>query len=849
MKTGQIFQFGEYCVDPLTRTLRRNDVPLALQRRAFDVLFYLVQNPGRIVPKDELLKNVWPDTFVDENNLAQSISSLRKALGQLPNEPNYIATLPGRGYQFIAPVQVVAQETRLAAAESTAPATAANGFLLQQRTMTTSIVTEEVQPRSRARRRALAAALAVTGLLAAGYAWWRHVHMEPTTATVVLADFVNTTGDAAFDYTLRRALEVDLEQSPYMDVLSEKNGVSTLLLMGRRSDTRLTPDVAREICERTNRRVLIEGTISSVGPRYLLTLVATDCGTGKTLTSAKAEAADQGRVLTALDTVAARIRSRLGESAKSLASYQVPLKEATTPSLEALKAYSTGKYLQSQGRPRVESIAAFQRAVELDPNFAMAYRELGIENRNLSQYAFSRQYFQRAIDLSGHLSNYEQLLIRADYYAYGQNNLIEGIRAFQVMASAYPHDPGPVSAIMDASDILGQYDLSIATGERGLKLFPDSALILENLGESYMRVGRFEDCKAIMQKIAEMVKGPDTGQPLGLFYIASAKHDEAEIARLSQWFDAHEDGATVWYFPSFRGEAAAATGKYRQSLPLFENAYRSALRANLPETADKVLIDEASAQLELGLPVEAAATLRRIHEPAESRPELVSLHAALGDTSMAESFLAAHSAPTPDTLMTYVYLPRVRAAVALARGKPLEAIAALDPARPYEMRDYTVPTLRGEAYLKLRLAGPAIAEYRKILDNPGIDPVSVLYPLAHLGMARAYAMQNDKAGSRLEYEALFAYWKDADAGLPILQQAHLEFERLASGARPLRPVGETNWVMVPAGGEQRLCGERRKPDLADKSGFNQSSKLHFTTRLDNVAEDGGFEPPIELLIL
>jgi len=549
--------------------------------------------------------------------------------------------------------------------------------------------------------------------------------------------------------------------------------------MGRSSDTPLTADIAREICQRTNRKVLMEGTVSSVGPQYLLTLVATDCSTGKTLTSAKAEAANQGTVLAALDTVAAQIRSRLGESAESLASYQVPLKEATTPSLEALTAYSTGKYLQSQGRPRVESIAAFQRAVELDPNFAMAYRELGIENRNLSQYALSRQYFQKASDLSGHLSNYEQLLIRADYYAYGQNNLIEGIKAFQVMASVYPHDPVPVYTIMDEATILGQYGLAITTGERGLKLFPDNMLINENLSEAYMRSSRFDDSEAVMHKIAEIGRG-DTGVPMGLFYIAFAKHDEAGMALQNQWLDAHEDGATVWYFPSFRGEAAAAGGKYRHALPIYENAYRSALRANLPETADKVLIDEAAAQFQLGLPEAAEATLRRIHQLTESRPELVSLHAALGDASLAEQFLAAHSTPTPDTLMTYVYLPRVKAAVALQHGRPLDAIAALEPATPYEMRDYTVPALRGEAYLKLRLAEPAIAEYRKILDNPGINPISVLYPLAHLGLARAYAMQGKAAQAQPEYEALFNLWKNADPDLPVLQQAQREYAQLSA---------------------------------------------------------------------
>jgi len=774
----EIYKFGRFWLSPSRHALYLDDAEVPLAPKSFDVLLYLAQNPGRLVTKDELLKAVWADAFIEEANLSQQVFRLRKAFESVPAAANLICTMPGRGYQFTADVSL-----------GTLEHSADTGYTVERWRERAHLVVEELAPPRpatsfvTAKRLSLAAAVLGLAALASWLTWRGHNSPAPTQyRQVVIADFINSTGDPTFDRTLRRALEVDLEQSPYMDVLSERNGVSILQLMGRSSDTPLTADVAREICERTNRSVLIEGSISSVGPEYLLTLLASDCNTGKSLTSAKVEAADKGKVLAALDTVAALMRSRLGESAQSLASYQVPLKEATTPSLEALKAYSTGKYLQSQGRRRVESIAAFQRAVELDPNFAMAYRELGIENRNLSQFAFSTQYFQKAYDLSGHLSNYEQLLIRADYYAYGQSNLIEGIKAFQVMASVFPHDPVPIYSIMDESTILGQYAVSISTGERGLKLFPDNALIYENLGEAYMKVNRFDDCEALTRKNAQIGKG-DTGLHLGLFDIAFAKQDKASIAVESQWFDAHEDGATVWYFPSFRGEASAADGKYRQALPLYENAYRSAQRANLPETADKILIDEAAVQLELGFPEAAAATLRRIDEPADNHPQLVSLQAGLGDTSSAERFLAAHSVPNPDTLMTYIYLPRIRAAVALQRGKPLDAIAALDPAKPYEMRDFSVPTLRGDAYLRTRQAQPAVVEYRKVLDNPGIDPTSVLYPLAHLGLARAYAMQAKPAEARQEYEALFTLWKDADPDLPVLQQAHLEYAKLNSAAK------------------------------------------------------------------
>ena len=257
---------------------------------------------------------------------------------------------------------------------------------------------------------------------------WKRLRPRPSVATVVLADFVNTTGDVAFDRTLKRALEIDLEQSPYMNVLGERAGVTTLLFMGRKSDAPITADIGQEICERTNRQALLTGTISTIGNKYLVTLEASSCATGKQLASAKAEAKSKEQVLEALDTVAERVRRGLNESAESVESYEVPLRVATTPSLEALRAYSIGKYLQSQGRSRSDIIAAYQRAVELDPRFAMAYRELAVENVNSAQDAIGAEYYKKALDLSDHISAYEQLVIRAGYYAYGQHDLIAGIK-------------------------------------------------------------------------------------------------------------------------------------------------------------------------------------------------------------------------------------------------------------------------------------------------------------------------------------------------------------------------------------------------------------------------------------
>ena len=778
---SEIFQFGEFRIDPLERTLRRNDSAVTLQRRAFDVLLYLVQNPGRVVTKDELLKNVWPDAFVDENNLTQSISVLRKALDQRAGENSYITTLPGRGYQFVVPVQILGQSGGAAQRRRLGDAPQGGSLLLQERTVTTSIVTEERHTRRRtSSSRWVVVAAVVAGLVSiivAGVSVWQRLHPKPSVASVVLTDFVNTTGDVTFDRTLKRALEIDLEQSPYMNVLSERAGVSTLLFMGRKSDTPITADIGQEICERTNGQALLTGTISTIGNKYLVTLEASSCTSGKQLASAKAEAKSKEQVLEALDTVAERVRRGLNESAESVQTYEVPLRVATTPSLEALRAYSIGKYLQSQGSSRSDIIAAYQRAVELDPQFAMAYRELAVENVNSGQDAIGAEYYKKALDLSDHISAYEQLVIRAGYYAYGQHDLIAGIKAYQVLASAYPQDViGPIN-IIDEYLKLGQYGPAIATGERGVTQFPTNALMYENLAEAYKDVNRFDDCKRATLMAARVGRG-DTGLHLNLFEIALAEDDEASLARETKWFETHEDGTSVWYFPSFRGGAAAVQGRYRQARDLFQGAYQNAERVKLPETADKILIDEALVELKFGLPQASRMTLGRVHPPDSGTPDYAQLRAELGDPSAAQAFLAAHNSASTDTLLTYVDLPRIRAVLAMEHGKPLDAIAALELARPYEMRDYNIPSLRAQAFLKAGQPGKAVEEYKKIIENRGIDPTSVLYPLAYLGMARSYAALKNTSASRGQYEAFLTAWKDADRDLPVLKDVNRELAKL-----------------------------------------------------------------------
>jgi len=773
LSINKLYRFDEFVLDPARRTFARNSKSVSISPKAFDVLAYLVSNPGRVVTKEELLKAVWPDSFVEEGNLAQHISWLRKALGDASND---IVTVPGRGYQFTAQVRTESPADLLSE-------TQAGDMLVHGARERTHLVIEEVAlvPLTERRTRALTRvwpyyALVIVGVIVAavwaGWRWWWRPAARADFYKIVVADFANTTGDGTFDHTLKRALEIDLEQSPFLDVMSEREAVSTLQLMGQKKDAAITANVATELCVRSNRQLLLTGSIASVGTNYLLTLEATDCNSGKKLAGAKKQAATKEDVLAAIDAVADRIRKGLGESARSLESFQVPILQATTPSLDALKAYSLGQYLIAQGKNETESLPFFQKAVELDPQFAMAYGAMAIDYYNLNEYNLAAQYSKKAFELSGRVSEREKLVLRAHYYGGSQKDLVQGIRAYQLWASTYPHEWVPWVDIANDWTQLGHYEEAIPAGVRALELEPNREINYSVLARAYMRANRFADAKAIGERAVR--RGKDSEGLHGtLFFIAFAEHDQNALARETKYYEAHAD------LQSFddRAFAVATLGKYREAQDLYRRSWEAALQANLPETADDILLERAMMEFDLGLPAASRTTLSHLNKSGPDSPDLAILRAKLGD-AYAEHFLADHANETHDTLMAYVYIPLVRATLALGRKKPLDAIAALEPATPYELRDYAVPTQRGQAYLQAHQPEKAAVEYKKVLANPGVAAGSYLFPLAHLGLARAYALQNHKTESREEYEKFFALWKDSDADVPVLKQARLEYARL-----------------------------------------------------------------------
>ena len=426
------YQFGDFHLNLDLRFLARRGERVPLGSKAFAVLAFLVSRAGEVVTKPELFAAVWAESFVEEGALSQQIFTLRKALG---DKADYIVTVPGQGYRFMGEVR------RILPAPA---ASAVTGWdtMVQETVERRHIVIEESAPPlltagssgSRTRKFAMAAAaVVVVGALVAGWMWGRRPAPRDF-QRVVLADFMNTTGDAAFESTLKHALEIDLAQSPYFDVMTERDSADTLRKMSLKTDTAVTPEVAREICERTNRQMLLTGSIASVGGEYLLTLEAADCGTGKRIAAAKEETADKAKVLGALDLLVDRVRSKLGESAKSIQSFDIPFEDAATPSLEALKYYSIGKHMLAQGKPFPDILKFFQRAVEIDPHFAQAYEEVGITYYNLSEPLLAAENLKKAFDLRDDVGAKEKLNIESHYYDLGQGDVLAGIKAYQLWA-------------------------------------------------------------------------------------------------------------------------------------------------------------------------------------------------------------------------------------------------------------------------------------------------------------------------------------------------------------------------------------------------------------------------------
>ena len=812
MKPDSIYQFGKLRIDVLARTLRREAELVTLNRRAFDVLLYFVQNPGRVLTREELLKNAWPDAFVDESSLAQSISVLRRALEEKPGDNSYIVTLPGRGYQFVSQVQIIAADNLAVIPDAATTARGSSGVIFQQQTIRTGVITTEAELSFRAGALPAASAfripqlwqIAIPLLLIAsvvgGGLYYRSRQGKRLTEkdTIVLADFVNRTGDAIFDDTLKTALNISLRQSPFLNVLPDSQVAKTLQLMTRPAGTKLAPEVARELCQRSGSKAYLAGAIGSLGSQYVLGLKAVNCQSGDTLAEEQVTATAKEKVLDVLGEAASKLRSELGESLATVQKFDVPLAEATTSSLEALKAFSLGgKAYYEKGV--AQALLYHQRAIALDPNFAMAYRAVGLDYAHLGETGRTSEYVAKAFQLREHASEREKLAITANYYHNVTRELDKAAQVYRDQIESYPQELAAYNGLGLEYAAQGQYEKAAAIAKQGRALAPDIPTWNENLSTATLALQRFDEMQQISDD-ARARKSPDVILHAATYALAFVRSDSAGMAEEQQWFASQRGlenfGLTLLSdTEAYGGHLAKARELTRQSLDLaVQSDNKESAAIELAIAAQREVAYGNSAEARQSAP--AALKLSPASQGAESEAALA--FAMAGDTKRAESLAQDLEKRFPlDTQMQSLWLPVIRAQVALDQNNPASALNALQASSLIELGNIPFvsnisclyPTyVRGQAYLAAGKSTAAAAEFQKILDHSGVVWNCWTGALAHLGVARANARQSrtsqgaDANAARVRalaaYQDFLVLWKDADPGIPVLKEAKAEYAKL-----------------------------------------------------------------------
>jgi len=633
----------------------------------------------------------------------------------------------------------------------------------------------------------VSAAVVAAALIGGGihYPWHRS---KPLTEkdTVVLADFDNKTGDTVFDDALKQALAVELGQSPFLNVLPERKVSETLQMMGRPANQRITADVGRELCLRTSSKAVLGGTISGLGSHYLIDLNAMACSTGDTLDKEQGEAASKEDVLKALSRASSALRTKLGESLPSVQKFDVPI-EATTSSLEALKTYSMAVTIKRE-KGDAPAIPFLKRAIELDPNFALAYAALSTNYGNLGRPSLALEYATKAYELRDRVTEREKLRITAVYFGAGaRGELDKWAQTYQLWAANYPRDYVPHVNLGDYYQIMGQYDKALPELQEALRIEPNEVMGYADLGATYLQLDRFDEAKATLdQALAHKL---DSGILREYLYaLAFLREDAAQMEQQLAW-GAGKPGDEDPLL-SIQSDTEAYYGRMNKGRDFSRRAVDAAVRADSKETAGLWQVNAALREAELGNAVLArqgvAAAL------AQSPGRDVKVVAALtlartGDAARAKALVAELEKNYPlNTTLKLYWLPSINAAVALSAGNSSQAIVDLEAAAPYDLASpppLQVGTLypaylRGQAYLLGRNGSAAAAEFQKLLDHRGIVVNFVTGSLAHLQIGRAYAMAGDTAKAKAAYGDFLTLWKDADPDIPILKQAQAEYARL-----------------------------------------------------------------------
>ena len=714
----------------------------------------------------------------------QGAAEMRADLKRLKRETESRHGAPASSGTLMA-VQEVGLPAAATPASGSSPAVRASSS-----SATAKVVEAPEVGRRTPRRVAVPAVVLLVAVLIAGGLYWRSRSGTPVTTstpltekdTVVLADFTNSTGDPVFDGTLKQALGVDLEQSPFLNILSDRKVGETLKLMGRAPTERVTADVARELCLRTGSKAVIGGSISNLGSQYVVSLDAVACNSGDSLAKEQAEAASKEGVLKALGASASSLRARLGESLASVQKFDVPV-EATTPSLEALKAYSMGITTQ-RTKGDAEAVPFMRRAIELDPNFATADVGLAVEYGNLGRASLAAEYAKKAYDLRDRVSEREKYRISAFYFDEVTGEIEKATEAYELWAKSYPRDMVPHGNLGWFYNAMGQYDKAIAETEAGQRLEP-TITGYTNLASNYIAVNRLKDARQTLQE-AQQKNFDGFLIRTGLYTLAFLSGDTAEMERQFAWAAGRpgEEDRML----NTHADTQAYYGRIQNARDLARRATDSAVRADAKETAAQWMAFQALREAELGNGAAARQSVARALALAPGRDIKVTAALALartGETAQSRAIVDSLQKSDPtNTLLKVYWLPVLEACIAMAQQAPDRAIVALEPALPYELGgpppggQMYPPYIRGLAYLAQKNGPAAAAEFQKFLDHAGIVQNFLIGSLAHLQLGRAYALSGDTAKAKTAYQDFFALWKEADPDIPILKQAKAEYAKL-----------------------------------------------------------------------
>ena len=755
-------RFGAYEVNFPARELRKHGIRVRLPGQPFDILTILLEHSGEVVTREELRRHLWPgDTFVDfEHGVNNGVKKLRAVLGDSADHPLYIETLARVGYRFIAPLEQVGGAS-----------SRARGQLGM-------------------RWRAIVAAVIVVVALSAGsYFYFRRTPKLTDKDTIVLADFLNTTGDPVFDGTLRQGMAVQLEQSPFLSIVSEQQIQQTVRMMSQPAEAKLTPEIAREVCQRTGSAAVLEGSIAQIGTHYLLTLSAVNCVSGETLASTESQASDKNHVLDALGKTAADIRNKLGESLSTVQKFDTPLEQATTPSLEALRAFSSGHKVQV-ATGSAAAIPFFKRAIELDPNFALAHAWLARVYGDIGEFATSADYTRKAYELRDRASEREKYFISAHFHIAVTGNLEMAEQSCKLCIQAYPRADMPHDFLAGIIyQFEGQYEKAVEEGREAVRLDPDNPIAYATLLFNYIALNRIDEAKSTYAQAMRHTPNQAFYCP-ALYEIAFLQNDAAGMAEQLAWSAGKpgvEDGLLA-----LEADTAGYSGRLREAREFSRRAVDSAARAQEEEAAATY---SAVAALREALFGNADGAKRRAILAMKGSPGRdVQYGAALafayaGDVERAQALTEDLGKRFPeDTIVQFNFLPTLRAKLAVQRGNSSEAIENLRAAAPYELGASASATyawnalypafVRGEARLAAHQGKEAAAEFQKILDHRGVVLYEPIGALARLGLARACALQGDTAKARAAYRDFLTAWKDADPDIPILKQAEVEYAEL-----------------------------------------------------------------------